>query len=257
MRDISNNDIPSTVTHGLVLVGTTIVNAKAWLQGPYASGSMGTALNAAGFIPLSQPYTTVPWNYTGSEFVASIPAGVVDWVLVEVRSGTAAATIAGRRAAFIRSDGTIVDVDGSSPVLFGGISTGSYYLVLRHRNHLAVMSAAAVALSASSALYDFTTGPGQYYGGEAAAVASGVYGLWAGDVSGNGVLKYMGSGNDRSPILTRIGGTSLTATVNGYFAEDVNMNGVVKYMGTGNDRSIILANVGGNLTATKTTQVPD
>jgi hypothetical protein len=218
---------------------------------------MGTALKAAGCIPLSQPYDTAPWNYTGSEFVASIPAGVVDWVLVEVRSGTAAATTVGRRAAFIRSDGTIVDVDGSSPVLFGGISTGSYYLVLRHRNHLAVMSAAAVALSASSALYDFTTGSGKYYGGDAQELAVGVYGLWAGDVSGNGVLKYMGSGNDRSPILTRIGGTSLTATVNGYFAEDVNMNGVVKYMGTGNDRSIILANVGGNLTATKTTQVPD
>ena len=36
-------------------------------------------------IPLTQPYNGAPWNYTGTESVATIPAGVVDWVLPELR----------------------------------------------------------------------------------------------------------------------------------------------------------------------------
>ena len=68
------------------------------------------------------------------------------------------------RAAFIKSDGTIVDVDGTSPVEFSGAASGDYYVVVRHRNHLAVMSAGVVALSAASTAYDFTTGTDKYYG---------------------------------------------------------------------------------------------
>jgi hypothetical protein len=34
---------------------------------------------------------------------------------------------------------------------------GNYYLVIKHRNHLAIMSAAAISLNGnSSVLYDFT-----------------------------------------------------------------------------------------------------
>jgi hypothetical protein len=85
----------------------------------------------------------------------------------------------------------------------------------------------------------------------------GVYCMWAGDVNGNGVIKYNGSQNDRSIILTRLGGTDITATLNGYYNEDVNMNGQVKYNGSQNDRSIILSNLGGaDITATKSTTVP-
>ena len=61
------------------------------------------------------------------------------------------------RAAFIKSDGTIVDIDGTSPVTFTGLPAGNYYMVVRHRNHLAIMTAAAIPLSSSSELYNFTT----------------------------------------------------------------------------------------------------
>ena len=82
--------------------------------------------------------------------------------------------------------------------------------------------------------------------------------MWAGDVSGNGTVKYNGSANDRLPVLVRIGGTNVNATVNGYYPEDVNMNGTVKYNGSGNDRLIILQVIGGtNVNATKTTRVPN
>ncbi len=47
---------------------------------------MNTSINDRGSIPLSQPYNTPPWNYTGDESVISIPnADVVDWLLLELR----------------------------------------------------------------------------------------------------------------------------------------------------------------------------
>jgi hypothetical protein len=68
--------------------------------------------------------------------------------------------------------------------------------------------------------------------------------LAAGDVTFNGDLQYAGPGNDRDPILVRVGGSTPTATLPGYWREDVNMDGVVKYTGASNDRDPILVNVG-------------
>ena len=81
--------------------------------------------------------------------------------------------------------------------------------------------------------------------------------LWAGDVTFNGQLKYTGSGNDRDPILARIGGSTPTATASGYYSEDVNLDGFVKYMGAANDRDPILINIGGTIpTNTRDAQLP-
>jgi hypothetical protein len=258
LRNNNNQRIDYIGVNGIVNVRSVCANIKAFLQGPYSSGSMTPSLATQGIIPLAQPYSGAPWSHTGSEAVVTVPSGVVDWVLVELRTGIAASTKAAVRAAFINTNGMIVDCDGTSAVGFPGISAGSYYVVVRHRNHLAVMSAAPVVLSATSALYDFTTGTGEYYGSDAKEVVAGVFALWAGDVTGNGIVKYNGTGNDRSPILTRIGGSDLTLSVNGYYAEDVNMNGQVKYTGTGNDRSIILQTIGGSdMTLTRSTNVPN
>ena len=61
-------------------------NIRIFFEGAYSGGIMSTYLNVGGLIPLSQPYNTSPWNYSGTESVSSIPSNVVDWVLVELRS---------------------------------------------------------------------------------------------------------------------------------------------------------------------------
>jgi hypothetical protein len=89
-----------------------------------------------------------------SEVVASIPTNIVDWVLIELRTGTAASTTVARRAAFLRNDGIVVDLDGLSKVAFPEINGGDYYIVIKHRNHLAIMSRLPVRLTGNSILYD-------------------------------------------------------------------------------------------------------
>lgn len=174
------------------------VNLKVWLEGPYAAGAMSTNLNPDD-LPLSQPYADAafdgtPMDYSGTESVAdwSGPlAGAVDWVLVEVRTTTAAATKIATRAGLLMSDGSIRDIDGTSNLIFTGFATGDYFVVVRHRNHIPIMSNGVVTFSGTSPapLYDMTVEANIYSGvgsNGAKNLGSGAFGLYAGDADGSG-----------------------------------------------------------------------
>ncbi|MGC8866527.1 MAG: hemoblobin-interacting domain-containing protein, partial [Bacteroidales bacterium] len=88
------------------------LDVRVYLEGPFDGTGMTTDLQQNGIIPLNQPYNTAPWNYSGTESVASVPANIVDWVLVELRdadipdNATPATTLAGwPKAYFLRNDG--------------------------------------------------------------------------------------------------------------------------------------------------------
>ena len=93
-------------------------------------------------------------------------------------------------------------------------------------------------------IVDFTLPTTQVYDNDARKNVGGVMVLAAGDATFNETIRYTGSGNDRDPILIRVGSTTPNNSVAGYWREDVNMDGVVKYTGSANDRDIILTNVG-------------
>jgi hypothetical protein len=166
-----------------------VVNAKAFLEGPYDSGDMNTTLGDNGFLPLNQPFTISPWNYNGAESVSSLPADVVDWVLIALRTSPDASDEIARRVAFIKNDGSIVDTSGAGPVGFDSLAAGGYYIVIYHRNHVAMMSCYPQLLSESSSLYDFTTIQTQAYGhNPMVELEPGVYGMIAGDANADGMV---------------------------------------------------------------------
>jgi hypothetical protein len=228
------------------------VKIKAFLQGPYNTGTglMNTTLKSSGI--LASHFDLIP-----------IPASAVDSINIEIRDAASAAlsTVRAFAPAWLMSDGNIrMFSDTTKAYVELTALTGNYYVVVHHRNHLAVMSAAKVVFAFDSAKYDFTTAQTQAYNPSASPMKDldGVnFGMWCGDVNGNGVIKYNGSQNDRSIILTLLGGTDISATLNGYYNEDINLNGQVKYNGSQNDRSIILTNLGGvDISSTKSTTVP-
>jgi hypothetical protein len=235
-----------------VYIGPCGVQVKAYLHGPYntALHEMNIDLNTALDIPLAQPYNVAPWNYAGTESVATIPADVVDWVLVELR--TDASTLFERKAAFLLKDGSIVQYDDVGlGISFDGLVAGdSYFIVVWQRNHMPVMSGDAVVLPTTA--YDFTdyttTQPYGYPALVQIELETGVWGMIAGDVNANGQLKYSGPNNDRGYIIALIytvtGSPLLTNVITGeYWMEDVNMNDEVRYVGTANDRDIIVQNL--------------
>lgn len=244
------------------------VRLKALLQGPYvpASGLMSTGLNDAGLLPLTEPYSALGYVHRGggggettSAAVLAVtgPERVVDWVVVELRDKNTPSTVVATRSCLLRRNGTIVDMDGVSDVTFQGLQADQYYVAVRHRNHLGIMTASARPLSAIGSLIDLSNGSVATYGGSEATVLVGTGRcLWAGDANMNGSLKYTGPMNDRDPMLVRVGGTVPTAIFSGNALEDVNMDGLVKYTGTGNDRDLLLSNIGNTPTGIRMAKLP-
>ncbi len=246
------------------------VNVKTWLEGPYDNGAsmMRDDLRSASLIPAMEPYSALGFVQVGGGGESVAPAvlavtggnAIVDWVLVEARDASAPSTILATRCALLQRDGDVVATDGVSPVTLQ-LPAGSYKVALRHRNHLGVMTADAIALSGSPAVIDFRSAGTVAYGTEARKSDFGTLLLWAGntlrDTPSPNLLKYTGADNDRDEILLKIGGSVPTSTVAGYFVEDVNLSGVVKYTGQFNDRDPILVNIGGAVpTTTRVEQLP-
>ncbi|MBK7239236.1 MAG: PKD domain-containing protein [Flavobacteriales bacterium] len=232
------------------------VAAKAFLNGPYdaSTGLMKDDLRLATLIPTTEPFTLLGYSFEGgggetiapSVFTVTGANAIVDWVILELRTGLIPA-IAASRSALIQRDGDIVDLNGTSPVSFG-LAAGNYHVVVRHRNHLGIVTLNPVPLSAVAATVDLTQSGTATFGSNARRSITGAFptlALWAGDVTFNGEILYTNSGNDRDQILTAIGGIVPTNTIAGYRAEDVNMDGSVVYTGQDNDRDIILTNIGG------------
>ena len=175
----------------------------------------------------------------------------MDWVFLELRSATSAAQVVATRSALLQRDGDVVDVDGVSSVAFApSVNAANYYLTVRHRNHLGVQLGASKFYARGSVVAtDFTPLPPEgFYShnglSQPQRLVSGKYTLWAGNGRIDPQLKYNGSNNDRTAILSVVGLTTPNAAIPGYRLQDYNLDGVVKYNGAANDRNVLLGNVG-------------
>jgi hypothetical protein len=170
------------------------LNAKIFLEGPYDESMdlMRMDISNAGMIPLSQPYQGSPWNYSGNEQVATIPSGVVDWILLEWRDapspGSAnSSTYIWRKAAFLLNNGSVVDMDGSSLPWIGNPQlSGSLYVIVQHRNHLDVIGNFGATLQNEIYSYDFSDQLVKVYGGNAGYKQIGTIPLRFGMIAGDG-----------------------------------------------------------------------
>jgi hypothetical protein len=251
-----------TSTLNLTVLSGISLAAKVILSGAYnvATGLMHDSLRVNNLIPTTEPYSSAPFlkpqvGGAGLETVSEQTLAVtgndaiVDWVFVELRSSSNSTSILATKRALLQRDGDIVNADGTSPLFFSGIAGGNYYVSIKHRNHLGVMSAAAQALAYAPTTVDFTSTSFAVYTNAAIANAprrtqGGVATLWPGDANNNKNVKYNGLSNDKEAVLQTVGAGSVNNIASGYRTEDVNLDGKVKYNSTDNDRSVIGAQVG-------------
>ncbi|MBN1340087.1 MAG: hypothetical protein JXA03_12230 [Bacteroidales bacterium] len=201
------------------------VDLKAFLEGPFAGTGMLSYLNFFGYVPLSQPYHQPPWNYSGSETVAAMPNNdVVDWVLIEVRDAADAqsatsATTAGMQAGFIMENGSIVTLDGSNPLQYGIEVNQNLFAVVRHRNHLDIMSSLPLSANGNQYSYDFTDGMNKVFGSALGhkEVVPGIWAMAGGDGNADGQV----NNSDKIDVWVPQSGSS------GYKPGDFDMNGNV------------------------------
>ncbi len=248
-----------TMTVGVTNAPDIRLQVRGFLEGAYESstGMMRDSLRSSALLPLAQPYSATPFSYAGTEATNETQLAVtgndapVDWVLVELRDATKPATRIAAITGLLQRDGDVMDAaTGSTTLALDKISAGSYYVTLRHRNHLAVTTGAAVALSASTpALIDFTQAATVTMGSNARFMAEPIALLWAGDASQNDTIIANGPSNDTNVVLGAVLTDPNNTLVNsnfrlgGYAVTDLNMDGQTIFAGPGNDINLMLGNV--------------
>ncbi len=244
----------STLSHNAVFTvafgpQSLRLSAKAILQGAWNGATMSTGLKTAGLLPGSDPYGQ---GITPSVAPNSSTAQVVDWVKVELRDGANPATVVDTRVGFLLSNGTVVDTGYVQPISFFNVPSANYHVVIRHRNHLGVMSAGVVDFSSGTGVIDFTLNSTATYGTHARTdLGSGVMGLWAGDVNGDGAIRHSATPSDATPVSNAVmnheNNTARSATYTGYINVyspfDLSFDGRIYYKATPSDHAIILNNV--------------
>lgn len=197
---------------GDIIIGNQAIYAKikCWLEGPYSNELMQT--NLTNILPLTSPYSADPIT------VDAIPADVVDWVLLELRSSATGQTIRSK-SMWLTKDGYLQS-PGISIVALLNAPPGAYYVVIRHRNHLAIMSANAFqfATTGTAPLLDLTN-------------SANIYGTMSGviTVSPNNVAMIAGDADQNGAIGPSDRNTAWRNQVglSGYLSADFNLDGSV------------------------------
>ncbi|MBN1338138.1 MAG: hypothetical protein JXA03_02380, partial [Bacteroidales bacterium] len=222
-NDPNNSSVAIPVT--LIVDAGYQVALKVFMEGPFETTQMNSYLAALPEFPLSQPYNVSPWFYTGSENIASVPnPDIVDWVLVELRDAASAsaatgATMIEQQAGFVLKNGSVVSVDGFTPMSFTVEPVQSLFAIIQHRNHLDIMSANPLTPSGNSYSYDYTTGVGQVFGGALGhkQLAAGIWGM----IGGDGLPDGQVGNSDKVDIWVPQSGNS------GYYFGDFSLDGQV------------------------------
>jgi hypothetical protein len=260
-----NEDIQPHAKQEAVCIGVR-VSVKVFLEGPYvynsgtSVGLMTTSLATPTlYIPTAQPYSNSPYAYnattnptgfkyytagavvlggggetttnailTGSNGTNIGANAIVDWVFVELRDQTTPATVLETRAALLQADGDVVETDGTSAVYFSTVNCGSFYVGIRHRNHLAVRTSAVAMLSDVTTVIDFTATTPTY--GVALTTVGSVDPRIVITLSGGGLGKAIYSGdtdNNNAVDAADRNNTWNDRNLTGYQKNDCSMNATV------------------------------
>jgi hypothetical protein len=180
---------------------------------------------------------------------------IVDWVFVEIRSKFDARQVLSTRSGLIQRDGDIVDIDGIHDLEFPGVNEDSFYVAVRHRNHLGVMSMKVANgqlvdfTAPNTKIFDFgiTLGASFNYKGLAQCNIGNYKAMWVGDFNCDRKIKFSGNADDLGLLFDDVlfnspGNAAGTSNYNnsfGYYQGDINMNGKVKFDNPSDDKNLL------------------
>jgi hypothetical protein len=207
-----------------------VLRARVFLEGAMRENAdnitpvMSTELRDSSRLPTSPP-GGYPFNL---DLVASaitvpiLPDSVVDWMVIELRTERTGG-VSVYRTCLLTRNGYFVDPFSLKPLTISGLESGQYYIVFRHRNHLAVMTEDKKVVDKSTRTIDvdLTNGTG-IFGGAAAmkllgtVAGSRFFGLVGGQVNDNDIVD-----RDDYNIVW------YNRDVEGYSLFDTNLDGII------------------------------
>jgi hypothetical protein len=134
---------------------------------------------------------------------------VSDTVTVQLRNQTSPFTAVDQSKGLVAPDGTL-------QLIFGNVSTGSYYLSIHHRNTIETWSASAITItSGGSVSYNFTSENSQAFGNNMKQIDALPlrFGIYSGDQNQDGFVNLTDVVNVYN---------NATTFINGYVASDMN-----------------------------------
>ncbi len=272
-----------TIIEQLTLV---TLSPKVFLGGCFnpTTNLMYDSLRSKNLIPLTEPYTSLPYSTIYGNTASNVGAtvsnsvlavtgnnAIVDWVIVELRSSTDSTIVVATQYALVQRDGDVVSVDGTSPVSILTSNFASSYVAIKHRNHLAVMTKFPVIFIAGTNIIDFTNMATLLYtkAGKkgnlapltgAAKVVGTVNTMYPGNCNLSTInlahtyVVYNSTVNsDRIALFNYTNGINV---INGYDIFDVNMDGITRFNGFNPDRITILNAVGNSNVLFANEQLP-
>jgi len=264
--------VVTTITDGVTILsqgfhqGSYLLSVKispiAKLQGASLNPNTGEEalmrddLRIAGYVPTTSPYAdgltcaSTVLDLGGTSGIGAASDDIVDWVFVELRDVSDNTIIKSYQSALLQRDGNIVGTDGVSDLLFNKLTSNDFYIAIRHRNHLSIMSANSIVLSdITTTVLDFSDANNQItYGTNGQStygMPNGTVGMWAGNAGSDTAVRYQGSGNDTNTIKDNVLADTGNITNSnlhsyaGYDPADVNLDGTIRYQGSGNDSNTI------------------
>ncbi len=233
------------------------VSPKVMLQGAALNPNIGEEtlmrddLRIAGIIPTTSPYgdgfrcNASVFNVTGAD-------AIVDWVWVELRDATNNTLVIDTQSALLQRDGDVVAVDGVTAVGFNELPTADYYIVIKHRNHLGIITDSTITLSKAETTIDFTDANDLITYGSNAQTTFGMQtdmvGMWAGNANNDTIIQSLGINSDNPSVLTEVVTDSgnffgfPTYVINGYNHKDLNMDSQTQALGVNSETPLILQN---------------
>jgi hypothetical protein len=260
----------SLVTINVSIQSGVQICAKVILNGAYDSATalMRDDLRTLGIIPTTSPYGngtyTVGYNIVGnaggetaasSIFTVTGNNAIVDWVFLQLRSAADSSIVIETKSALVQRDGDIVDgFTGMPTLVFGNTPVGNYFVSVKHRNHIGVMTKNTYSLGNTIQCFDFTNlslplftragksgNPTPLTG--AAKMVGSVRTLYGGNcnintpVTAAKFITYNSTvASDRAALLTFTGSTG---SIPGYTIYDCDLNGTANFNGINPDRFVI------------------
>ena len=177
--------------YSLEALTSRTLNLTAYLEGLYDGGVLMRKAKSG----------------TGDQFTGNI----ADQLTVELRSTSNYAT-----TVHSTTNVNLSNYGKASVIIPFGLN-GSYYITLKHRNHIVTVSAAPVSFGSQNTSYDFSDAATKAFGSNL-LLKSGKYCIFGGDVNGDGII----DSGDMIPI------DNAAALFNtGYIATDVNGDGLI------------------------------
>jgi hypothetical protein len=226
------------------------LNAKVCLEGAVENPStleMRTTLNEEFHLPYVSPYSASPWFHTSLQDIAltslsytpSIldgdgiplpPAPVwVDWVLVELYTYDVILGYvkAGAQSALVLWDGFLYDTTAEQGLHFPELQPGTYYINIKHRNHLAIAADKGISLAKIFRVdvpdVDFTDGTAFPTTGYVANVGSNQC-MAAGDINGDLSINSDDLALINAEVDSFVHNAANGTRIFGYFFGDLNLD---------------------------------